>query len=90
MGFAALAELSIAYSFEMKQAQGARVSRSIVMNVREHPAGPAETRPTNKATMDQPQEEFIQPDSSHVERDREHGDEMRPAAHANLWAKRQR
>lgn len=33
-------------------------------------------RPKNKATMDQPQEEFIEPESKPAERDVEHGDEL--------------
>lgn len=40
-------------------------------------------RPANKATMDQPQEEFIAPESSHVEYDKEHGAEVAPQPEAN-------
>jgi hypothetical protein len=42
-------------------------------------------RPRNKATMDEPQEEFIEACSSRFECDREHGDELRHATHTNRW-----
>lgn len=44
-------------------------------------------RPRNKATMDEPQEEFIEADSSHGEHDREHGDELQHASHTTAWGK---
>lgn len=37
-----------------------------------------EKRPTNKANMEQPQEEFIAPESAHFEQDRGHGHEVKP------------
>ena len=42
-------------------------------------------RPRNKATMDEPQEEFIEAESSHAQHDREHGDELKNASHASVW-----
>ncbi|HZJ00217.1 MAG TPA: hypothetical protein VFD22_06110 [Gemmatimonadaceae bacterium] len=40
---------------------------------------PAHKKPTNKATMDQPQEEFIDPDGAHAAHDIEHGEEVKNA-----------
>ena len=36
-------------------------------------------RPRNKANMDQPQEEFIEPQSAHSNPDKEHADEVENA-----------
>lgn len=38
---------------------------------------PAHQKPGNQANMDQSQEEFIEPESAHPNRDKEHGEEMR-------------
>jgi hypothetical protein len=40
---------------------------------------PDHEKPRNKATMDQPQEEFIEPDGAHVAHDIEHGEEVKNA-----------
>jgi hypothetical protein len=40
-------------------------------------AEPANEKPRNKANMDQPQEEFVDLESAHVEHDREHGAEVK-------------
>ena len=47
-------------------------------------------RPRNKANMSEPQEEFIEPESSHTQRshpdhDVEHGDELQYATHSSVW-----
>ncbi len=44
-----------------------------------------QTRPRNKANMDEPQEEFIEACSSRFECDREHGDELQHATHTDRW-----
>jgi hypothetical protein len=56
------------------------------MNRRQSPTKvPADQKPKNKATMDQPQEEFIDSQSSHVEHDIDHGDELQYVTHSNQW-----
>jgi hypothetical protein len=48
-----------------------------------------ERRPKNKANMDQPQEEFIEAESSHADRDKDHGDELQYASHSASWRNEQ-
>lgn len=44
------------------------------------PNKPAMQKPRNKANMDEPQEEFIDPESAHPNHDRGHGHEIRQPA----------
>ncbi len=45
-------------------------------------------KPINKATMDEPQEEFIERDSSHRVTDANYEGELETAFYAILWDKR--
>jgi len=41
--------------------------------------GPSDDRPVNKATMDQPQEEFIEPQGAHAKDERAHHESIQHA-----------
>ena len=55
------------------------------MSTKRAEKNPAHKKPPNKATMDQPQEEFIEPDSAHAEQDKDHEEEVK-YAHTNRSA----
>jgi hypothetical protein len=42
-------------------------------------------RPRNKANMNAPQEEFIDPEGAHPREDRDHGAEVEHLTHTTLW-----
>ena len=50
--------------------------------------GPFHKKPINKATMDQPQEEFIEPYAATVDPDSEQGSEMEHVSHMDRWTER--